>query len=44
MIRVIEDERRGLVDRRRARAGGRIRLRAGVNRERGKSRGAFGHY
>ncbi len=43
VIDVVEHERRGLIDRRRARAGGRIGLRAGVDRERGKAGSAFGH-
>jgi hypothetical protein len=43
VIDVVEHERRGLVDRGRARAGGRVRLRAGMDRERGKAGGAFGH-
>ena len=43
VIDVIEHERGGLVDRRGARAGGRIGLRAGVNRKRRKSRDVFGH-
>src|SRR5262249_9613959 len=43
VIDILEHERRGLVDRGRACAGGRIGLRAGVNGKRGKSRSAFGH-
>jgi hypothetical protein len=43
VIDVVEHEGRGLVDRSCARAGGRIGLRAGVDRERGKAWNAFGH-
>ncbi len=42
VLDVVEHERRGLIDRRRARAGGRIGLGAGVDRERRKARSAFG--
>jgi hypothetical protein len=38
VVDVVEDERRGLIDRRRPRAGGRIGLRAGMNGKGGKSR------
>ena len=37
VIDVVEHEGRRLVDRRRARAGGRVGLRAGVDRKRGKA-------
>ena len=43
VIDVVEHERRGLIDRRCARAGGRVGLRAGMDRERGKAGNAFGH-
>ena len=43
MVDVLEHERRRLIDRRRARAGGRIGLRAGMDRERGKAWDAVGH-
>ena len=43
VIDVVEDERRRLIDRRRARAGGRVGLRAGMNRKRGEAGRAFGH-
>ena len=43
VIDVVEHERRGLIDRGRARAGGRIGLRAGMDRKRGKAGSAFGH-
>jgi len=37
MIRIVENEAGGLIDRRGARAGRRVRLRAGMDGERGKS-------
>ena len=43
VVGVVEDERGGLVDRRRPRAGGRIRLRAGVHGQGGESGGTLGH-
>ena len=43
VIGVVEHERRGLIDRRRPRAGGRIRLRAGMHGEGRKSRETVGH-
>ena len=43
VIDAFEHVGRGLIDRRRPRAGGRIGLRAGVNRERRKARNAFAH-
>ena len=43
VIDAFEYEGRRLIDRRRARAGGRIGLRAGVNGERGKAGNAFAH-
>src|SRR5579862_1717316 len=43
MVDAFEDEGCRLIDRRRARAGGRIGLRAGVNGERGKAGNAFAH-
>ena len=43
VVDVLEYERGGLVDRRGARAGGGIRLGAGVDRERGKAWNAVGH-
>ncbi len=42
MVDVVEDVRCGLVDRRDARAGRRVGLGAGVNRQRGKARNAVG--
>jgi hypothetical protein len=44
VVGIVEHERRGLVDRRRPRAGGRIGLRAGMHGEGGKSRKAVGHF
>ena len=44
VIDAFEHVRSSLIDRRRARAGGRIGLRPGVDGERGKSRNAFSHY
>ena len=43
MVDVLEHERSRLIDRSCARAGGRVGLRAGVNRKRGKAWGAVGH-
>ncbi len=43
VVDVVEHERRGLVDRRRARPRGRIGLAARMDRERGKAGRAFGH-
>ena len=43
VVGVVEHERRGLIDRRRARAGGGIGLGAGMDRKRGESRVAVGH-
>ena len=43
MIDVFKHVRRGLIDRRRPRAGGRIGLGAGMDRERGEARDAFAH-
>ncbi len=43
VIDAFEHIRRGLIDRRRARAGRRIGLRAGMNGKRGEARDAFGH-
>ena len=43
VVDALEHERRGLIDRGRARAGGGIGLRAGVNGERGKAWAAVGH-
>ena len=43
MVGVVEDERGGLIDRRRPRAGGRIGLRAGVNGQGGESGSTLGH-
>ena len=43
VVDVLEYERGGLIDRRGARAGGGIRLGAGVDRERGKAWNAVGH-
>ena len=43
MIHVLEHEGRRLIDRRRARAGGRIGLGAGVHRKRCKSRNSIAH-
>ena len=43
VIDIVEDEGRGLIDRRRARAGRRVGLRAGVNGQRGKAGLAVGH-
>src|SRR5207302_5284493 len=43
MVDVLEHEGRRLIDRRRTRAGSRIGLRAGVDRERGKAWDAVGH-
>ena len=44
VVDVLEHVGRGLIDRRGARAGGRVRLGAGVNRERGKAWAAVGHF
>ena len=43
VVGVVEHERRGLIDRRRARAGGRVGLRAGMDGEGGKAWNAIGH-
>ena len=43
VIGIVEHERRGLIDRRRPRAGGRIRLRARMHGKGRKSRMAIGH-
>jgi len=43
VIDVLEHEGGGLIDRRRARAGGRVGLRAGVDGKRREARSAFGH-
>src|SRR6185369_11806512 len=43
MVDILEHERGGLIDRRGARAGGRVRLGAGMDRERGKAWRAVGH-
>ena len=43
VIDAFEHIRGGLIDRRRARAGGRIGLRAGMDGKRGEARNAFGH-
>ena len=43
VVDILEHERGGLIDRRGARAGGRVRLGAGMDRERGKAWRAVGH-
>ena len=43
VVDVVEHEGGGLVDRRRARAGGRVGLRAGMDGERGEAGSAVGH-
>jgi hypothetical protein len=43
VVDILEHERGGLIDRRGTRAGGRVRLGAGMDRERGKAWRAVGH-